>query len=224
MESFDQNWEHIHQHQEWGKYPSEEVVRFIARNFYGKERRSIKLLDAGCGTGAVTWFLAREGFNVYGFDGSKTAIQKARQRMEEEAVTAELAVCDATCLPYLDNFFDGMVDSVMICANTLDNVKKILSECYRTLKPGGRFFSTGLFRPETSGYGAGKLIEPNTYTDITSGVLAGKGIVHFFSYEDITALWQSAGFTNLIIDSMARSEHGGTGCISYFMVEAQKAK
>lgn len=224
MESFDQTWERIHQEQEWGKYPSEEVIRFTARNFYGGDRHGIKLLDAGCGTGAVTWFLAREGFSVSAFDGSKTAIQKAEQRMKDEAVTAELSVCDATCLPYPDAFFDGAVDSVMICANTLDHIKKILSECSRTLKPGGRFFSTGLFRAGTTGYGSGRLLEPNTYTDITSGVLAGRGTVHFFSYKEIEALWRGAGFTNLLVDSIDRTQYGGRERISYYMVEAQKAK
>ncbi|HWP51002.1 MAG TPA: class I SAM-dependent methyltransferase [Clostridia bacterium] len=207
---------------EWGKYPSEEVIRFTARRFYNKDRHSIKLLDAGCGTGAITWFLAREGFDAYGFDGSKTAIKKAKQRMQAEAVVAALSVCDATCLPYPDEFFDGIIDSVMICANTLDGIKQILSECYRTLKPGGRFFSTGLFRADTTGYDSGKLLEPYTYTEITSGVLTGRGIVHFFSYKEITALWHSAGFKNLLIDSMDRSQYGGKERISYFMVEADK--
>ena len=224
MKSFDQTWEHVHQGQEWGKYPSEEVIRFTARNFYRKDRQSIKLLDAGCGTGAVAWYLAREGFNVYAFDGSKTAIQKATQRMKDEAVSAELSVCDATCLPYPDGFFDGVIDSVMVCANNIDSIKKILTECYRVLKPGGRFFSTGLFRSETTGYGSGKLIEPNTFTDISSGCLAGRGTVHFFNHKEITTLWQSAGFTNLLIDSINRSQYGGKERISYFMVEAIKVE
>lgn len=222
MKSFDQIWEHVHQSQEWGKYPSEEVIRFTARNFYKKDRQNIKLLDAGCGTGAVTWYLAREGFNVYAFDGSKTAIQKAAQRMKAEAVTAELSVSDATCLPYPDGYFDGVIDSVMICANSIDGIEKILSECYRVLKPGGLFFSTGLFRSETTGYGSGKLIEPNTFTDISTGCLNGRGTVHFFDHKEIKTLWHNTGFKNLLIDSMDRSQNGGKERISYFMVEAIK--
>ena len=43
--SFDTTWEDIHKTQEWGKYPSEDIIRFIARNYYKKERSNIKILD-----------------------------------------------------------------------------------------------------------------------------------------------------------------------------------
>lgn len=222
VESFDQTWESIHQEQEWGKYPSEEVIRFVARNYYTKDRKSIRILDAGCGTGAIAWFLAREGFSVYGFDGSKTAIEKGKQRMQNEGLTVELSVCDAACLPYPDNFFDAVIDSVMLCANTVDGIQAILGECHRTLKPGGRFLSTGLFRAQTTGHGTGRLIEPETYTEITSGCLAGRGTVHFFSYPEIIRLWEKAGFKNLLIDWLDRTQYGGRECVSFYLVEAER--
>lgn len=67
MKSFSEEWEKIHSTQEWGRYPSETVIRFIARNYYKTEREKIKILDFGCGAGAHTWYLAREGFDVYAF-------------------------------------------------------------------------------------------------------------------------------------------------------------
>lgn len=78
MKSFSEEWEKIHSTQEWGRYPSETVIRFIARNYYKTEREKIKILDFGCGAGAHTWYLAREGFDVYAFDGSK--VQWMRQK------------------------------------------------------------------------------------------------------------------------------------------------
>lgn len=48
-QSFDQTWEEIHKNQSWGKYPTEHVIRFIARNYYSQERSKIKILDFGCG-------------------------------------------------------------------------------------------------------------------------------------------------------------------------------
>ena len=54
MKSFDEVWENIHATQEWGKYPSEQVIRFVARNYYRKERHSIKMLDFGVGGGETT--------------------------------------------------------------------------------------------------------------------------------------------------------------------------
>lgn len=69
----------IHSTQEWGRYPSETVIRFITRNYYKAEREKIKILDFGCGAGAHTWNLAREGFDEYAFDGSKSAMDKAEK-------------------------------------------------------------------------------------------------------------------------------------------------
>lgn len=53
MKSFDEIWENIHATQEWGKYPSEPVIRFVARNYYDKDRQSTKVLDFGVGGGTT---------------------------------------------------------------------------------------------------------------------------------------------------------------------------
>ena len=63
--SIDPIWEKIHSTQAWGAYPSEHVIRFVTRNYYSAEnRRAIKILDFGCGQGAHTWYLSREGFDA----------------------------------------------------------------------------------------------------------------------------------------------------------------
>ena len=84
MKSFDNEWEKIHASQEWGKYPSENVIRFIARNYYSKDRLKTRILDFGCGAGSNTWYLAKEGFDVYAFDGSVSAVEKTKKRLKEE--------------------------------------------------------------------------------------------------------------------------------------------
>ena len=48
--SIDPIWEEIHSRQEWGQYPSEHVIRFIASNYYrALDRNAVKILDFGCG-------------------------------------------------------------------------------------------------------------------------------------------------------------------------------
>ena len=53
------------------EYPNEELVRFISRNFNKlrlHEKRKIKILETGCGSGGNLWMLAEQGFDSFGID------------------------------------------------------------------------------------------------------------------------------------------------------------
>ena len=77
-------WENVFVNNEWGKYPSESLIQFIAHNFYKKNRSEVKLLEVGCGTGANVWYITREGFDGNGIDGSETAIKRGIARFVVE--------------------------------------------------------------------------------------------------------------------------------------------
>ncbi|WP_026882557.1 class I SAM-dependent methyltransferase [Clostridium akagii] len=222
MKTFDKVWEEIHKENEWGKYPSEEVIRFVARNFYKLDRKNIKILDFGCGTGAVTWYVAKEGFDAYGFDGSKTAIEKAGIRMQEEGVKAELYVADAGEIPFKNHYFDAVIDSAVIYANKIKDIKLMLNEINGVLKVGGKIFSTGLFNFKTTGYNTGDKIEEGTYRELKEGTLAHRGTVHFFTRDEIKNIWSETGFKNIKIDSVERTDMGGKYTVGFFMVQAEK--
>lgn len=86
-------WEQVFSSREWGKYPPEHVVRFVARNFYGLPNRAVvRLLEIGCGPGTNVSFMTREGFSTSGIDGSPTAIRKAGDRLARENLHADLRV------------------------------------------------------------------------------------------------------------------------------------
>ena len=90
-------WDDLFQNEEWGRYPPEELVRFVARNFFAAPQRSaVRFLEIGCGPGANLMFLAREGFTVDGLDGSSVALGRAASRLAEEGLSAELQKGDAT--------------------------------------------------------------------------------------------------------------------------------
>lgn len=100
--------------------------------------------------------MANEKFNVYGFDGSESAIIKAKHRLHEKKMNVELIVADAANLPYENCYFDCVIDGAVIYANTIKGIKLILKEMFRVTKVGGKIFSTGLFNAKTTGYGSGK--------------------------------------------------------------------
>lgn len=218
--SFDNTWEEIHKSQEWGKYPSEDIIRFVARNYYNKERKNIKILDFGCGAGANTWYLAREGFDTYAFDGSASAVMKAKSYLAKENLEAHFEVADALDISYENNFFDCIIDSAVVYANTIKNITDMYKKIYDLLVPAGKLFATGLFTPNTAGYGTGILLEKNTFKDLTEGALAGRGTVHFFEKEEILELLDSIGFHNINIDETKRTDRGKI--VEYWIVSAEK--
>ena len=205
--SFNEEWEYIHSTQEWGKYPTEHVIRFMARNYYDKERSKIKVLDFGCGGGAHTWYLAREGFDVYAFDGSESAIKRAKKRMESDGLQAHFEVSDALELNYENNFFDVIIDNVAIYANVKDKIVTMYQKIFDILKPGGKL-QTVCFGEKTSGYSSGDNIEANTYINIKEGALAHRGTAHIFKVEELAEMLYGVGFQDIKQDTILYSDNG----------------
>lgn len=113
----------------------------MAKRFGQSNRAALRFADLGCGQGASSWFLAREGFTAVPVDGSFSALKKARLRMDKEGLEFEGAVCCLTKLPFANAVFDAAVDVVSIAHNTLGDMRKIFDEVARTLKPKGLLFS-----------------------------------------------------------------------------------
>jgi SAM-dependent methyltransferase len=89
-------------------------------------------LDAACGTGRYSTFLAGQGHNVTGIDQSDAMLALARQKLP----TADFRHGDLTALPLPASSVDTVV-----CALALVHVPDLspaLREFARVLRPGGR--------------------------------------------------------------------------------------
>ena len=169
--------------------------------------KKIHVLDFGCGQGAHTWFLCREGFDVYAFDGSKSAVEKTRQKLNKESISAILSVQEGTKLDYEDDFFDFVLDNACIYANTMDMIKTMYANCYRILITGGKIL-TVVFGECLDGYQSGKEIEPGTYRDIAEGVLENRGCSHIFTRSELINTIQDAGFSNIQCNDCKYTDRG----------------
>jgi SAM-dependent methyltransferase len=221
MKTFDDNWEEIHRGRAWGSYPSEDVVRFMARNYYNSDRGNTRVLDLGCGGGANTWFLCNEGFDTYAVDGSASAVENTKSMLNNKHLSASVQVSDAANLPYENEFFDVVINNAVICCNTLENIERILLECKRVLKKGGSLFSSGDFNPRTTGYGTGEKVEYNTYKDMKEGNLPG--VIHFFKKDELKDLYEKLGFSIISLDTLTRTERNTSMTFSYFMTHLRKS-
>jgi SAM-dependent methyltransferase len=215
-QNLDPIWELIFSTREWGKYPPEHVVRFVASNFYRvPNRKQVCILEIGCGPGANVWFLAREGFAVSGIDGSPTAIQQASERLSREGLTAELRVGDFTELPWPDFSFDGVVENVSLYCNRQAAVQKALREIRRVLKPGAPFLSS-FFTDRTWGYGLGTMVEADGFIDIPEGPIAGTGFCLFLNRDHIDELFSD--FEDVAVERISRTMEGERRLIEQFVI------
>lgn len=205
--SFYDEWETIHSTNEWGQYPTEPVIRFVARNYYNTNRAEVKILDYGCGAGAHTWYLAREGFDTYAFDGSESAVKKVLNKLNRENLKANVCVADALNCDYPADYFDAVIDNVCVYSNLYKHIQKMYSGIYNMLKKKGKLFST-CFGKNTDGYGTGKELEKDTYVDIETGGLVGRGITHFYSKEELEGTLRQAGFNIVSIDRILWTDRG----------------
>jgi ubiquinone/menaquinone biosynthesis C-methylase UbiE len=220
-----QHWEATFAAREWGRYPPEELVRFVGRNFAHRQpRKDIAVLELGCGPGANLWFLANEGYSIAGIDGSATAVEKAQQRLKQELLRrsdleADLRVGNFASLPWPDQSFDLVFDIEGLAHNRLAVIEAALKEAHRVLKRGGRFFAK-MFGTQTAGISTGTSLEPGTTLDPKEGPLAGIGIIHSFSREEILRLL--SGFKNVSLDWSRRSDQGERWEVFEWLVSAER--
>jgi ubiquinone/menaquinone biosynthesis C-methylase UbiE len=95
--------------------------------------RPLRVLDIGCGDGVITKRL-REAFpeeTIEGVDADPVRLERARAACVGVTFRQE----DAGTLPYETGAFD-----VVLCHHVMEHVeddRRLLSECYRALAPGG---------------------------------------------------------------------------------------
>ncbi len=94
-----------------------------------------QVLDLCCGSGQTTQLLAKLSQNVTGLDASPKSLQRARQNVP----SASYVQAFAESMPFADNLFDVVHTSVALHEMQPQQLRKIINEVYRVLKPGGVF-------------------------------------------------------------------------------------
>lgn len=216
-------WEKLHEQSRFRpKYPSEEIIQFVFRNF--KRNGKEKVLDLGCGAGRHVYFMANEGIDVYGCDISREGINYTQELLNRNNLSASLNVASIDKLPYEDNFFDGLVSYGVLYYCKIEQIKKAVLEIYRVLKQGGKALIV-VRNINDYRFKNGKEIEKNTFilneSDSTKCAFNENGMVmHFFDRNEIVELFYK--FTKVSIDEIIHTHDNGKFSDSNYEIIIEK--
>lgn len=119
--------------------PTEELADFI-RDW--KIPEAAKVIEFGCGEGRDSIFLAKSGFDVTAIDNAPSAIQRAKERANEEGINANFIVSDVTDLTGIpDNSYDlGVNIACLHMFPRYEDRRRHLSEAFRVLNHKAIFY------------------------------------------------------------------------------------
>jgi ubiquinone/menaquinone biosynthesis C-methylase UbiE len=151
------------------------------------EQKGKKLLDVGCGSGALLKLAYKKRFLTYGIDISDTAIKQAK----EEVPNAELVVGSAENLPWQNDYFDYVT-----CICSIEHhihPDKSVAEIARVLSDRGNAF----------------IMLPNGFYfhDVLRAWLKGEGLSHGQEVEKFATAkqWRHLLESNgLIVDKVVK--------------------
>jgi SAM-dependent methyltransferase len=129
---------------QWYEPSLRNITHLILKNI---PRTRGRVLDVGCGTGRVSFAIARQGYEVTGIDIEKRVIDIASKIQGLSSCNPNFKVLDF-CDPemVLSEFYD-----IVVCSEVLEHIKNyhcIIDNIFKTLKKGGYVIITVPYDPD----------------------------------------------------------------------------
>ncbi len=140
----------------------EQVQRDIAARLASRVQPSVprpstagpRVLDVGCGTGALAARLARQGCHVTGIDAAPAMLAQAGQRVRAEGLGSQVTLRElgvAELDTAFDNAsFDAVTATLLFSELSPDERDYLLAQAYRILVPGGQLLVADEVLPDSA--------------------------------------------------------------------------
>ncbi len=116
-------------------HPQPAIVRVASAGGLGGP-----VLDAGCGTGENTLYLASLGLSVLGVDVAETPLAMSREKARERRLEAEFANADAFHLERLGRRFQTVLDCGLFHTFEADEWPAYVASLASVTEPGGTLY------------------------------------------------------------------------------------
>lgn len=113
------------------------------------------VLDAGCGTGSTSMYLAERGLEVTGVDFVEEAIRRAQAKASGRGLTVDFQVRDAMALGDWGGRFATIVDSGLFHIYDRDGQRRYAQSLTHVARPGARLYLLGFSDEEPAAPGGG---------------------------------------------------------------------
>lgn len=125
--------DHVFKYDEYGYHLQDRSARIQLEEL---SFRGMRVLDIGCGTGALAQVAIEQGAQtVVCGDISAFMLNEAVTKNSPEETDFSFCQLDAECLPYKEGSFDAVLSGMTF--GTLPNQKLAFDEMVRSVKPGG---------------------------------------------------------------------------------------
>jgi phosphoethanolamine N-methyltransferase len=176
----------------WGDgYLSPGGPEEVARLLEGFDIRGLRLLDIGCGLGAIDVLLVQVhgAGQVTGIDLEPDLVRQARDRVAAAGLSDRIKLLQVTpgALPFADASFDVVFSKDSLVQ--IPDKSALFSEVRRVLCPGGRFIASDWLRGGEGSY-SNEMLEYFRLEGITYNMA---------SPADTERVLKGAGFTDVIL-------------------------
>jgi ubiquinone/menaquinone biosynthesis C-methylase UbiE len=181
--------------------------------------KSFRVLDVGCGTGAMGLIFAEMGHDVTGIDLSGKMMDHGRRKATERDLSMTFLSGDAENPPFPENHFDVVINRHLLW--TLPHPEKALLAWRRIVRPGGRVividgvwndggFGSTLLRNISQNLG--RIFDPKKNETLDYSLQLQSTLPHLggVSEEKAKIYFTKAGLDNLFVENLIhirRNQH-----------------